>query len=288
LFLSTGEMPLEAKLAEASQRGRAGQDVRMVGVSADAGAGIGVWQNLHDFGSAAAFAEHLRAATSANCGTAGSAYLDQLARDRADDPGMLADTLRDIRQGFLKAHVPAGANGQVCSVADRFALTAAAGELATAYDITGWPEGEALRAAGACFRRWLAARGGVGAAEDMQAVEQARAFISAHSSSRLETLLTVAGADGETVTEDRIVTNRAGWKRKKDEEWQYLITPDCWKAEVCRGLNPKLAAEALDSAGFLLRGSDGRLTVLQRIGPHGPVRVYAIRGTILGGGDDGK
>jgi uncharacterized protein (DUF927 family) len=287
LFLSTGEMPLEAKLAEAGQRARAGQDVRMIGLSADAGAGMGVWQKLHDFGSTAALAEHLRAATSTDCGTAGSVYLDQLARDRADNSEMLADTLRGIRQRFLDAHVPAVADGQVRSVANRFALTAAAGELATAYDITGWPKGEALRAAGACFRRWLSARGGAGAAEDMQAVKQVRAFIAAHGSSRFETLLAVAGADPAMASTDRIVINRAGWKRQKGREWEYLITPDCWKTEVCRGLDPKLAAEAVDRSGFLSHGKDGRPTAVWRTGSE-TVRGYLVFGAILGGGDDDK
>jgi uncharacterized protein (DUF927 family) len=64
LVLSTGEVPPEAKLAEAGLRTRPGQDVRMIDLSADAGADMGVFQNLHDFPSAAALAEHLRAAAS--------------------------------------------------------------------------------------------------------------------------------------------------------------------------------------------------------------------------------
>src|SRR5262249_22626494 len=93
LFLSTGEMTLEAKLAEVGLPARAGQGVRMVDLSADAGAGLGVFQELHGFPSAAALADHLRAATSAHCGTAGPAYLDQLARERAGDPEKLTATL---------------------------------------------------------------------------------------------------------------------------------------------------------------------------------------------------
>jgi uncharacterized protein (DUF927 family) len=249
---------------------------------------MGVFQNLYAFPSGAALSNHLRAAASTFCGTAGPVYLDHLARERAGDPEALTTTLRALCQQLLDAHVLSDADGQVRSVAARFALIGAAGELATAYEITGWPEGEALRAAGACFERWLSARGGTGAAEEMQAVEQVRAFIAAHGSSRFETLLAVAGGDGEVVSDAHIVINRAGWKRLKDGMWEYLITPDCWKSEVCCGLSPKLAAEALDKAGFLLRGKDGRSTPLRRIEPHGPVRVYVVRGTILGSDDYGK
>jgi putative DNA primase/helicase len=45
----------------------------MIGLSADAGAELGVFQELHGFPSAAALAEHLRAAASKCCGTAGAA-----------------------------------------------------------------------------------------------------------------------------------------------------------------------------------------------------------------------
>jgi uncharacterized protein (DUF927 family) len=148
LFLSTGEVPAEAKLPEVRLRTRPGQDVRMIDLSADAGANMGVFQNLYDFPSTAAFAEHLRAAASSCCGTAGPAYLDQLAHERAGDPEALKATLRALCQSFMHAHVPSDADGQVHSVAKRFALIGAAGELATAYDITGWPEDDALRAAG--------------------------------------------------------------------------------------------------------------------------------------------
>jgi len=278
LVLSTGEMSLEAKLSEAGLRIRAGQDVRMVDLPADAGVGMGIFQNLHAFPSGAAFAEHLRAAASNYCGTAGPAYLDQLARERDADPAQLVATLGAGRQQFLDAHVPSDANGQVRSVAKRFALIAVAGELATEYGITGWPEREALRAGGACFRRWLETRGGIGAAEEMQAVEQVRAFVAAHGSSRFEL---------EDSTDQRIIS-RAGWKLRTDEGWGYLITSSCWRTEVCRGLNTTDAADALIEAGFMVRGNDGRRTVQRRIAPHGIVRGYLIRGTILGGDDDGK
>jgi uncharacterized protein (DUF927 family) len=131
--LSTGEITLEAKLAEAGQRARAGQDVRLIGLSADARNGFGVWQQLHSFSSGAALSDHLRAAARTYCGTAGPAYLDQLARDRGTDPEALTATLRALCQKFVDKHVPAGADGQVRSVAKRFALIAAAGELVTEY-----------------------------------------------------------------------------------------------------------------------------------------------------------
>jgi uncharacterized protein (DUF927 family) len=283
LFLSTGEVPPEAKLAEAGLRTRAGQDVRMVDLSADTGGGMGVWQSLHGFSSAAALAEHLRAAAGTDCGAAGSAYLDQLARERASDPVALSDTLRSIRQRFLDAHVPSCADGQVRSVAARFALIAAAGELATAYDITGWPEGEAPRAAGACFRRWLNARGGAGAGEDIRALEQVRAFIAAHGSSRFERV------DSDAPDDQKIV-NRAGFKRREGGEWEYLILPGTWRNEVCLGgLDPGRVAEVLMKRELLLGATVEHKADLVRITGHPKaMRLYRVSAAILGEETDGE
>ena len=287
LFLSTGETTLETKLSEAGLRTRPGQDVRMIDLSADAGAGMGVFQNLHGFPSAAALAEHLRAAASSYCGTAGPAYLDHLARERGADPEELTATLRALCQQFLDEHIPPGSDGQVHSVAKRFALIAVGGELATAYSITGWPDDAALRAAGACFQRWLAARGGTGAAEEVQAVAAVRGFIIQHGNARFETLRAVAGSS-EEAPDDRTVSNRAGWKRQKDGEWEYLIPTDIWKREVCAGLDPSRVAAVLAKRGFLLGITERHTADSIRItGYPRRMRLYRVPATILGEETDG-
>lgn len=290
---STGEISLKAKLSEAGRRTTAGQDVRMVDISADAGNGMGVWQKLYDFKSGAALTDHLRTATCAYCGTAGPAFLDQLARDRADDPAALAETLRNMRQKFLDEHLPEGADGQVISICKLFALIAAAGELATEYGITKWPEDEALRAAGVCFERWLADRGGTGAGEDMRAVVQVRGFIAMHRSSRFETIGNSEPIDNYSDQKPEKIINCAGWKQMVNGEWQFLITTDCWNDEVCQHLNPSHAAKAVYEAGFLKEGETlpsgkRRWTVKPRIGAYGTVRVYLVYGSILEGDDNGE
>lgn len=69
----------------------------------------------------------------------------------------------------IGAAVPASPLGRV---ADRFALLAAAGELATAEGITGWPQGEAVQAAQRCFKDWVRERGGIGSSEVADAKQQ--------------------------------------------------------------------------------------------------------------------
>lgn len=283
LFLCTGEVTLAAKLGEAGRRTMAGLDVRLVNLPADAGAGLGVFQVLHGWPSAAALTDHLRRASRHVYGTAARAFLETLAQDRATQPDPLRETLATLRNSFLEQHVPVGAAGQVRSVAARFALIGAAGELARDYGVLPWPEGEALRAAAACFAAWLAERGDIGAGEDAAALAQVRAFLETHGESRFTPLLAHAG-EAEAPPEGSRTINRAGWRRRMDGEgWEYLILPEAWRADVCRGIDAKRAAAVLRRAGLLLGATDRWPAPRLRIPGEGQIRVYRVCGAILAG-----
>ena len=75
VFVSTGEVGLAQKLAEAGLRVRAGQLVRLIEIPADAGAGRGVFENLHGFDNGAALADELKQATAQHTGHAGPAFV---------------------------------------------------------------------------------------------------------------------------------------------------------------------------------------------------------------------
>ena len=72
-----------------------------------------------------------------------------------------------------------------------------AGELATGLGVTPWAKGEALKAAGWAFSRWLETRGGVGSHEERQAIEQVRLMIVQHGEARFEC------ADGSDIRRSR-------------------------------------------------------------------------------------
>jgi len=71
-------------------------------------------------------------------------------------------------------------------VANRFALVAATGELATALGIFPWSPGEATAGVARCFTDWLTQRGGTGSLEAIEAVRAVRRFIEAHGNARFE------------------------------------------------------------------------------------------------------
>jgi uncharacterized protein (DUF927 family) len=285
LFLSTGEITLAAKMSEAGLSPMAGQEVRFVGLPADAGAGLGAFQSLHHFAASGALASHLSAASQRFYGTAARAFLARVAADRGTDPEGLVGLLVAWRDAFTAEHLPPGADGQVSSVCKRFGVVAAAGELARAYDVVPWPEGEASRAAAACFAAWLLDRGGMGAGEDIEAVRLVRSFIGAHGSSRFETL----GRNDDSSPDGTRIINRAGWRRRDiTGAWEYLITTDAWRGEVCKGADHGRVAKVLLCRGLLKGDREGetqRHTSKQRIPDHDPMRVYLVTGNIMAEAD---
>ncbi len=118
LFLSTGEIGLAEKLAELGRRARAGQEVRVVEIPADAGQGLGIFDALHGFEDGDRFARHLKEASERNKGHAARLFLERLTADLDRSIDAVAET----RQRWLADHLPANPDGQVRRVAGRFAL----------------------------------------------------------------------------------------------------------------------------------------------------------------------
>ncbi|MCW8088039.1 DUF927 domain-containing protein [Sabulicella glaciei] len=289
LFLSTGEEGLAARLAEARggpKRVRAGQEVRILDVPADTGV-HGLLESLHGFATAAELIDEVKAGTARCYGTAGLAWLEALTHDL---DGMVARA-REVIAAVKKRAVPVGADGQVVRAAHRFALVAAAGELATGAGVLPWEPDEASRAALACFKAWRAARaGGDGPAEAAAAVDAVRHFIELHGQSRFVALSEAEGSEARNVDKRAAVMSRAGWcKRDKDGTPRYLIFPQVWARDVVPGHDPEAAARAVLKAGFLIAQGSGRLQRAERVpGEAGSLRFYVVRGTILAGEEGTK
>jgi putative DNA primase/helicase len=102
-------------------------------------------------------------------------------------PILLASlSCRASRREFSDTQLPENASAQVRSVCGRFALVAAAGSLATALGLTGWPDDAADCSSAACFCAWLERRGSAGDHDIEAGIRQVIAFIEAHGSSRFE------------------------------------------------------------------------------------------------------
>ena len=268
LFLSSGEIGLADKVAEDGRGKRlaAGQQIRIVDIAADAGAGMGMFENLHGFASAEALARHLRAATQQYYGAAARQYLGAIV-PAIDD---LRKQIGPIMKAFCEQYVPAGADGQIERVAQRFALVAVGGELAQQHGILPWPAGEAIAAAGKCFNDWLAARGGLDAAEVSDGMEQVRSFLLANGMARF---IPAWEDERDARIHPRDV---AGYRQKVGDGWDYFVTTTAWKEEVCRGLNSRRLAATMAQRGYMDAPDATRRAKPVRVPGHGQLRLYHV------------
>ncbi|MBM6583234.1 DUF927 domain-containing protein [Microvirga sp. BT689] len=274
IILSTGEVPIGTKIAE--DHGRlhyAGQQVRVLDLPADAGSGVGIFDASALQSEPGEVADRLKAAAARYYGVAGPEFVRRLLAEGPDEVGSLVGEMITI---FEKNQIPPGANGQVRRAARLLGLIGAAGELATRWGIVPWQEGAAIDAAGKALADWIAQRGGLGAAEIRDGIEQVRGYFAQFGESRFDD---VGNADA------RIATTRAGWRRGWGEDREWLILPSVWRNEICKGRDATAIARALAEQGKLVRDSQGKHQRSERT-PMGSMRVYVLKASILRTEDD--
>lgn len=268
LILSAGEIGLAQHMAEAGKQARAGQAVRLADVPAEVEAGHGVFEMLHDAEDGAAMSTLMKDAAARCYGSPWPLWLDYLA---SLDAPKLTTHLRAAIDAFLREHVPTGAAGEVRRVAERFAIAAYAGELASTckHRLTGWSKGEATAGAAVCFRAWLRQRGGVGSADTTALLSQVRAFFESHGDSRLEDM----HAPESALT----VRDRAGYRRRNALGLtEYLVLQEAFRRELCSGHDARHAARSLAEAGWLKPDKAGKASQVVRVPGIGSMRMYVF------------
>jgi uncharacterized protein (DUF927 family) len=267
LYLSTGELGLAAHMNKAGQQVEAGQEIRLIEIPADAERGCGIYETLNGRADGAALSSELVNATKVYHGVVGVAFLEWLTKDY----DKAAAEVRAMHEDYTVQLLPQGAEGQAKRAASRFALVAAAGQIATQLGLTSWPEGAALNAAGVCFKAWIECRGGPENAERRAILHQVRKWIEAHGTSRFQSWT-------EHATENRIF-NRAGFMQQADGDGGgtfYFAFPSVFKDEICRGKDSRRAAKLLIAEGWLLPGSEGRSALSVALPSEGQKRCYVF------------
>jgi hypothetical protein len=247
----------------------------------------GAWDDLHGFPNGAAFSEALKQAAATHYGHAGRAFLERLTRDTRD----LFERLERIKA--LPEFIAEGGEGQDKRAAARFALVALAGEVATEYGITGWPEGTAIEAAAEGFKAWRSLRGPRND-ERRQILEAVAGFIERHGDSRFSSVDKEEHYDkqGESLGPDTrigaeaIVKDRAGWWRDDRDERAYLFNADGLREALC-GFDFTRALNTLPEAGALPpTDASGERAKPQWVGGR-RVRLYTIYADRLEADDGG-
>jgi uncharacterized protein (DUF927 family) len=260
VIISNGEMTLVDKMREDGQQSKAGQEVRIIDLAADAGKGFGAWQELHGFETPSQFSDAIKAACTSNYGLLGRAFVEELSKRMSEL------TISEDVQTTATGWTPAGSSGQVCRVIKRFALAGIAGELVTSYGLVPWGRGEALAAARDMCDAWLTARGTSGDREDLKAVEMVQSFIVRFGASRFQQIDSEHGDH---------VHDRAGFRRMFRGKPQYLFTKEQLE-RVVSGQAVVSVAQALDRAGLLHKNESKGLQVSVTIPGISRKKVYAV------------
>ena len=273
LVISSGEIGLSDKVAEAGRVVKAGQEVRLLDLPVT-GRAHGVFDRLYGYeDDPAAFANHLRNQTGKWHGTAGPAFVAALLGD-PDFRQRVTAYMEDFRHRERKSLGFAADDGQARRAVDVVGLVVAAGRLATDYGITGWTENAVRDAGHEMFDTWIATRGGTDNLEIAEALMRTQDFLNTHRVDRFEDL---------DATDDKSMLRgkRAGWRDLSG----FWILPPAWR-EMHSGSDAITAARILREKDLLvtdLRNSGNRhLTRRTPRQVQGRPRAYFIKQELLG------
>ena len=284
LFLSSGELTLAQHMETIGQKQKGGQEVRLIPIPAEVVPGSAL-ETFHEFATGHELSGWVQSRAARCYGIAGRAWLEYLVAHFDGLTSLLSARIDDI-EAYL---MPDGAAGQVKRGARRFALVAAAGEMATDAGLTGWGDGEATQAAKACFDAWIASRGGAGASEVTSMLRQVRSFFEAHGDARFPYwhrtgddhqgktmqragLRRVFSADGSEykpigvkTIDGKTIDEPLGRVFDDGGTTTYYVLPDVFTQEVCKGVDPKAVCALLVQHGCLQVKEEGRYNISTKL-----------------------
>jgi putative DNA primase/helicase len=263
LYLSSGERSLADAMHSSGHFPKGGQEVRLIDIEADAGAGMGVFEHLHEFESPAKLSLALSQAAKTYYGTPIRPFLQYVA----DNPDGIRESVLAGQSSFLRRNLPPDAVGEIHRVASVFALVASAGTLASGLEITGWSEADVLHDIEVVFHSWLATRGNCRAHSDVESgIRRTRAFLQANGASRFQNV-----AAPEEKTKDR-----AGFRQQSPEGWIYYLYPATFQGEICDDCDYKAVAKEMMARGYMRRNVGRHLGNKKSISGEGRPRLIEI------------
>lgn len=280
LFISTGEVGLADHVAAGGGTVKAGQEIRMLDIPADANAGYGVFENIHGATGPAVFADSLQTLSETYYGSPADALLNKLTQ-----PGELdiaVAFIRKVQNQFVQQYVSVDAHGQVTRAATRFGAVAGVGEYCISIGILPWEAGHAIWGVRQCYLSWLESRGDNSASEEIRAEAQVRGVLERDGESKF-TLITPDGLCENNIGQRTI--NRIGFRVIQDDGGtEFWILNEMYKQVVCHGFDPKLVTRVLREKGYLEIDSAGKSSVSKLVPGIGRMRVYVIKASFMQSG----
>lgn len=228
--LSNGEVTLSAKMAEAGKRTKAGQEVRLLEVSA--ARAFGCWDALHDQQDGGTLSKAIARAATSHYGHAGPEFVRRLLEGEGLEG--LPEALALLRAEYQPR------NGLEGRAADRFALLALAGELAIDFGLLPIAPDSARLAMLELFAGWQAERS-ADTSEDAAIKAQLLEFVTRHGEAHFSE---------RGIPTDK-VRDRAGWWETRGEQRVWLFTPEGLRRAV-PGFEQRTVLDVLDAAGWIV------------------------------------
>ena len=237
MMFSTGEKTPDSILKHHKGDWNAGQAARLPSIRA--AAQYGIYDTLHGFEDGALLSEHIAQSAEQYHGVAGRLFIRQLL-DGLEQTKQQATE----RIAAFMATIPE-LSGQARRVAKRFALAAAALELAA--PVTGLPVGVGMAGVKQCFDEWLEANG-AGKHEDRRIIEQAAAFMDVYA-------LSMRFSDWSSPTVNQ---NHAGYRKQEGHITEYWLIPVVFEEEICQNFDKLKVCEVLHTEQWLKKPNNGR------------------------------
>ena len=242
-FLSTGEQTIGDKIQEGGRyTALAGQEVRVTDLPIDAGDGRNAFQNLHGLTTAAEFSEVLSRNALRYYGSPMRTFLEKLCADLEGNRSLIIEKM----EAFCNENCPSDAEGQVRRVVRKFALSAAAGELAITFGVLPFESGTVKKAAAEWFKIWLDNRKGHGNLEIIKAIERIKDHLVRHSTRYL---------DQDFPSNYRPPQVEGYIWRKDGKKYVFMRAP--FFSDLIRGVSRRALINVLDSLGYLLHTATG-------------------------------
>ncbi|MDR2794968.1 MAG: DUF927 domain-containing protein [Holosporaceae bacterium] len=272
-LLSAGEVDLNTHMASAGFATMAGQNIRLLAVPAIPEGHRSLVENTHRFATPAALVRHLINATQRYYGAALPEYIKLLMRNQEE----IIDDFNNALEAQKTATLPSHADGQDNRVFDFFFTVGFAGELATKYGLTGWPEGEAASTAMAFFNGWIAHKGGFGNQEEKMLLYSLRCFFQKNQYSSFVAINEYNDAD-----ESKTVQEFIGYRKNTPSGVVFYANPERLKEAMRKEITVSFQEilRLADAIGILERTDNKHFSKMVRI-KNRSIRMLAFNDKVL-------
>ena len=230
MMFSTGEKTPDSILKHNKGDWNAGQAAHLPSIRA--AAQYGIYDTLHGFEDGALLSEHIAQSAEKYHSVAGRLFIRQLLDDLEQTKQHATE-----RMAAFMATIPE-LSGQVRRVAKRFAIAAAALELAA--PVTGLPVGVGMAGVKQCFDEWLEANG-AGKHEDRRIIEQAEDFIAQYA----------LGTRFMEWSDKSTNKDHAGYRKQEGEKLELWVIRRVFADEIAQSFDESKVCRVLADNGLL-------------------------------------